>query len=870
MKNKKIFRKIALFINLIVISSLFLNNAYAGNINFNIFPNREVSGSNIEISGNTIPQTALTIQLISPDNSINNFYTISNNNGNFSYVINNYYTKNVGIYRVRCFTGNIPPSNLQEKTFEIFSNTPSPSNSLFYTDKELVQANNVDNAIFTVQIRDENTNPIPNKEVNIISTEVSDSITPLNTNITDKNGEVQFKVSSNVPGIHTYIAYINNTPLNKRVELIFMEANTQNNQTNYLQSNIIGSARNMGGPAEKIILEVPSEVDIGEYFNITVRVVDEMNNPALGYMGTIFFSSSDPNATVPLRDTGYTFDGTGNVTHTFSNATRLMSQGNHSITVVDINNNNLSDTQYITVGSATSANTNVNTSVSSGSSNIQIFSPTNNQKFASNTINIIGKTDPAVLFEVYRNDIKVGSKQSDAEGNIYFDLYNVPSGQHDIQIRVLNAQNQIIGITDKINFEVITSLPEIKTLEILPSFEVDLGSELILNLSSQSNLTKVSAMIDGKTYDLIENNETPGNYSVQFSAPSSPGEYIIKIDLLNALGQENEIIYDKKLTVGGENLIISELKLDIIDNKDLLLYWDNNYDSTNIKKYRLYYGFSEHDLNNFEDIDYTSLENNEILIETVDKDTKYYFALAIIDNNDKEHSKSNIISGIIETQDREKGIYDIDYTEITNGIKLNWEFYEDNNIHKFRVKYGNMSGKYLHYKDTLGVINHLNLYNLNQYDEYYIMIDALDVNDKVLYSSAEVVYYYQEDYQCKPQTVRNVKLIVQGDRKYLVWDEVLGVDYYNVYISTDNRNFGKNVVKTLTNSYEIYNLDPNVEYYYFSVKSACNTGEESLNYSNIVKVKSGPTVFIFIALSLLFAIAYSSIKIKNKFKNYKI
>jgi hypothetical protein len=55
-----------------------------------------------------------------------------------------------------------------------------------------------------------------------------------------------------------------------------------------------------GGPVDHLALNAPTIATAGTPFSITVRAEDVYGNPASGYTGTVGFSSSDPNAFLPL------------------------------------------------------------------------------------------------------------------------------------------------------------------------------------------------------------------------------------------------------------------------------------------------------------------------------------------------------------------------------------------------------------------------------------------------------------------------------------------------------------------------------------------------------------------------------------------
>jgi hypothetical protein len=95
----------------------------------------------------------------------------------------------------------------------------------------------------------------------------------------------------------------------------------------------------------------PSSIQAGVSGNFTVTVLDASGNIAVGYSGTIQFSSSDGQAVLPAN---YTFTAGDGGVHTFS--ATLKTAGSQSLTATDTVTPSITGTQALTVqtGAATS------------------------------------------------------------------------------------------------------------------------------------------------------------------------------------------------------------------------------------------------------------------------------------------------------------------------------------------------------------------------------------------------------------------------------------------------------------------------------------------------------------------------------------
>jgi hypothetical protein len=86
--------------------------------------------------------------------------------------------------------------------------------------------------------------------------------------------------------------------------------------------------------ASAFVLSAPDTVQAGEPFDVTVTAVDMFGQTALGYTGTVTFSTTDPDPGVMLP-ADYTFTLGDQGTHTFGGGFALMTPGTWSITATD-------------------------------------------------------------------------------------------------------------------------------------------------------------------------------------------------------------------------------------------------------------------------------------------------------------------------------------------------------------------------------------------------------------------------------------------------------------------------------------------------------------------------------------------------------
>ncbi|HEY7685960.1 MAG TPA: hypothetical protein VH833_07650 [Gemmatimonadales bacterium] len=105
-----------------------------------------------------------------------------------------------------------------------------------------------------------------------------------------------------------------------------------------------------GGAVTHLAVAVtPPSVTAGSPVTITVTAQDASNNTVTGYVGTVAFTSTDGQATLPAN---YAFVSGDNGTHTFTNGATLKTQGSQSVTATDVVTPSITGSAPVTVSAA--------------------------------------------------------------------------------------------------------------------------------------------------------------------------------------------------------------------------------------------------------------------------------------------------------------------------------------------------------------------------------------------------------------------------------------------------------------------------------------------------------------------------------------
>jgi hypothetical protein len=100
--------------------------------------------------------------------------------------------------------------------------------------------------------------------------------------------------------------------------------------------------------ASAFVLTTPATTTAGTPFNVTVKAVDTFGQTALGYTGTVTFSTTDTNPAVVLP-ANYTFTTADAGLHTFTGGATLASAGSQTLTATDTMTSSLTGSATIAV-----------------------------------------------------------------------------------------------------------------------------------------------------------------------------------------------------------------------------------------------------------------------------------------------------------------------------------------------------------------------------------------------------------------------------------------------------------------------------------------------------------------------------------------
>jgi hypothetical protein len=96
----------------------------------------------------------------------------------------------------------------------------------------------------------------------------------------------------------------------------------------------LGALEVQPGPATRFQVSAAADATAGMPFDITVTALDAFGHTAVGYQGTVTFSSTDSDSNV-LLPPDYIFQSSDDGTHTFTVGVTLITLGNQAVTATD-------------------------------------------------------------------------------------------------------------------------------------------------------------------------------------------------------------------------------------------------------------------------------------------------------------------------------------------------------------------------------------------------------------------------------------------------------------------------------------------------------------------------------------------------------
>lgn len=595
---------------------------------------------------NTLENEDLEVKLTKPSGTEVVLTDTTDQNGDLRMDIAGYHTTQAGMYHVAARFAGMNEDFGQATNFKVYPSDVSTNRSQLTLNRTTAEAMSGDAVTLTVQLQDNYGNPIKGHTVSVISSRTADRVersSPLS--YTDEKGSMQFALSSTTSGVSTYAVMdtTSNATLDSRAKVAYLtplsSTIARGGETNLLFAATTGDTTTAqeGIISGFTITDLPNTAGINESLAVTITAVDGLGGTITNYTGTVRFSSSDANATLP---DDYTFTENDLGTHTFNLALSFATTGTQNLSVIDSDNEDLKGEAMVEVGSGT---TSTNTNTATGAT-FTLLSPLEGT-VSENTITVNGITSSGLSVQIYDNDSKMATTIAGSDGNFSYTTDPLVDGTHRLSVIVVDSSGNTVAASNSVNVTIDTTGPTLDAVTVDPEGDLNPSAPITLTLYSEPNLSQASVVLNENVTDLTEKIDQPGVYTATLTTPDTAGTYNIDVILSDQLS--NQVSYVKQATITVTEPTptvvlpgqVSGVTAVAGDGK-VTLSWEPTTSDTPVTQYKIYYGPSETGLYSTTE---TADASTKWEVRNLNNNFKYYFAVTAMDQDGDESADQSVV-----------------------------------------------------------------------------------------------------------------------------------------------------------------------------------------------------------------------------------
>ncbi len=274
------------------------------------------------------------------------------------------------------------------------------------------------------------------------------------------------------------------------------------------------------------------KASIGQALDITISAVDRNGEVVTDYTGDVLiFSESDAEAEFPndLSENSYSFTLANEWSVKFENAVKFQNPWKQDIFVYDLNDDSVLWVAEIDIVQEEIAQ----------NIEVLILSPEVGVTHSKNSIVVSGSSTKNHQITLILNTTEEFFTTTDTQGMFELQLDNLKDGVNSVQAMILDADNEVIGESEVVEFKVNATKPELKSIILSPNGEIEAESEISLQVVSNAWLMSVQVLIDDVISSLRE--EKDGIYIWTARAPAGEWTYPIDVMLKNEFALETVV-----------------------------------------------------------------------------------------------------------------------------------------------------------------------------------------------------------------------------------------------------------------------------------------------------------------------------------------
>ncbi len=801
---KNLYKKISKTISALMMSVMIFAPANAqASRQVQAYGVDSIAGYSALVTTNAISaNTDVEFKIIKPDNTELSITEKTESDGIARLDLYGYHTRKAGKYLVSARTSDTEAfTNFND--FEIYPDDLSDTYSTVEASDTSVDADDRSEIFITVNLKDQYQNPLSNQIVNLISSRAEDKIRSFTAG-TDQNGEIKFAVKSAKVGISTFSVLdpTSGEILTERPKVVFVEpvGNIGGGKSS-LTASFIGSTDSsdeLAGSVSRLeITQLPSQASVNQTVSFVVNAKDVNGKTVTNYGGTVYFSTTDNEATIPQK---YTFTPEDLGSHEFELAIRFQTKGTQTITITDWDDPAILGSANIIVTDAVAPE-----------GKITLDTPQTGT-YTINTFVLSGTGLPLTDVDLYDSNTKLTTVAVNSDGEYSWTVNGLGDGTHIFQAKTGDI------VSNKVNVVVDRTGAQIEDIYTDPANPIIVNTPFKLFIKTDSGLASVKAVFNGTQYTLTEKADEDGVYTVNMAAPNTVSNYPIDVTLEDTLGNKTEtpgahiveVIENEKFTkVYGVVATPGNEKVD--------LTWSPTEGATS---YLVEYGVESG--NYFDSVD-TVIDTPKATIMELINGRKYFFVVTALDEDgypmtgkSEEVSATPFAPAPVLNLSAEAGDAQVD---------LKWQKYE--NASKYFVYIGIEAGNYTTGFVTPDANNKATAYNLINGQRYYFAVVALDSENKIMSSLSNEATAIP----VAPPVV-NLQAVAGNAKANLTWNSYKNASSYAVYIGIESGSYIDMFQTANANPQaEAYNL-VNGQQYYFAVIALDKNGNIMSSLSN--------------------------------------
>ncbi len=609
-----------------------------------------IAGTDAELSLQAEPNSSLILEWTGPDGLLNSVPIEVDEDGQIHYRFDPKDLEQSGSYELSAYYKRHSSSALKS-SFEVLPAEPDLSHSKVSFSSSVLKPNQ--DIQMSVQLMDAFENPVTGHRLSVEPS--SEAVEVFSSEfVTDEEGQMNFTLMGAGDG---------------RVNLSFFDLTLGQNILAPTSIALVGGAAieedvrlAESGPVDSFLITgLDNETESGLEQSVTVKAIDEEGFTVLDYTGTIRFSSSDSQASLP---NDYTFLAEDQGEHTFSLGVKFVTLGEQTLTVVDLDDIQVNGEEDTTVvpdeDASTSYDNDFETTDFEREGDFSLSSPATGS-YSESSVQVQGEAEYGYTAVVFLNGEEAGETDIEYDNSFSYSLEDLSDGVYTVFVEIQEDDGSLIESSDSEVVTIDTTPPSLVSITVDPKTNIQTGSSVVVTVLSEADLED-STLIFQEEVNALEETATPGKYQATLVMPETEGDYSLDVFLSDSLGNEVEYRDELTLTVSDEESTDSPETPNTSDTSNssesqigkvvgliatgneekVALSWESPESALSIAYYRVYYGPSSESL--FAVSETTDASSNWT-IPDLEGGQSYYFAVTAVDIEGKEGPLSQAVLG---------------------------------------------------------------------------------------------------------------------------------------------------------------------------------------------------------------------------------